>query len=285
MNNTVNYADWIDRTERADDDITAQAVAAMSATLDRDDPSPHKGDPLPPLWHWMYFTPKVRRDGLGVDGHEDRGNFMPPVALPRRMFAGATYQFHTPLRIGETVSRKSEIFDITSKEGRSGPLLFVKVRYIYSMGQDLALEEIQEFVFREAAGQPNTPAQAPEPVKIDDGAWRRTLIADPVTLFRYSALTFNGHRIHYDHPYATGVEGYPDLVVHGPLIASYLVDLCRVNTNDRPFSNFFFRARKPLFANMPFDVVGGLSDSGGSFWLKALTPDGAEAMEAGGTFA
>jgi len=285
MAKDIDYADWIGRTERADDDITAQAVVAMSATLDRDDPPPHKGDPLPPLWHWMYFTPKVRRDGLGADGHEDRGNFMPPVALPRRMFAGASYQFHTPLRIGETVSRKAEIFDISSKHGRSGPLLFVKVRYIYSMGKETALEEIQEFVFRQAAEKSDSPAPAPKPIDVDDAAWRRSLIADPVTLFRYSALTFNGHRIHYDHPYATKVEGYPDLVVHGPLIASYLVDLCRVNTNDRAFSSFFFRARKPLFANRPFDVVGGLTDNGSGFWLKALSPDGEEAMEAGGTFA
>ncbi len=277
-----DYGDWIGRTEHAQDDITAQAVAAMSATLNRDDPLPRNGDPLPPLWHWMYFTPKVRAHGLGADGHEDRGNFMPPVTLPRRMFAGASYRFLTPLRVGETVIRKSEILDIAGKQGRSGPLLFVKVGYDYSMGDDVALEEIQEFVFRDAAGTPDT--RAPEPLSIDSATWRRTVLADPVTLFRYSALTFNGHRIHYDHPYATTVEGYPDLVVHGPLIASYLVDLCRVNTDDRPFSSFFFRAKRPLFANLPFDIVGGLTDGGGGFWLKAIGPDGAEAMAAGGAF-
>ena len=178
-----DYADWIGRTEHAEDDITAQPVAAMSATLDRDDPAPHKGDPLPPLWHWMYFTPKVRAHGLGADGHEDRGNFMPPVALPRRMFAGATYHFQSPLRIGDTVHRKSEILDVTAKQGRSGSLLFVKVRYVYSTGNVAALEEIQEFVFREAPQASDAPA--PQAPKVDYGAWRRTVMADPVTLFRY----------------------------------------------------------------------------------------------------
>ena len=280
----LDYGDWIGRTEHTEDDITRQAVAAMSATLDRDDPSPRKGDPLPPLWHWMYFTPKARRSVLGVDGHQGRGDFLPPVALPRRMFAGASYLFHTPLRIGETVSRTSEVVAITSKQGRSGPLVFVKVRYVYSMAGDVALEEVQELVFREAVGKSDMPPPAPG-AAVEDGAWRRTLTVDPVTLFRYSALTFNGHRIHYDHPYATGVEGYPDLVVHGPLIATYLADLCRTNTADRPLASFSFRAKRPLFANAPFDVTGELISDGKGFWLKALTPDGVPAMEAGGTFA
>ena len=278
----LDYADWIGRTESAEDVITLQPVAAMSATLDRDDPQPMAGDPLPPLWHWMYFTPKVRSTGLGSDGHPKRGDFLPPVPLPRRMFAGASYTFHSPLRLGETVSRTSEILDVTSKRGRSGPLVFVKVHHVYSMGTEVALEETQNIVYRDAAGASDTPA--PAPAKIDHGAWRRSVTADPVTLFRYSALTFNGHRIHYDHPYATGVEGYPDLVVHGPLIASYLVQLCREQTEDRPFASFFFRAKRPVFANTPFEVTGGLSEGGSGFWLKALGPDGAESMEAGGTF-
>lgn len=280
----LDYADWIGRTQSTEDDITVQAVAAMSATLDRDDPPPQKGDPLPPLWHWMYFTPKIRHAGLGPDGHPQRGDFLPPIPLPRRMFAGASYIFHTPLRLGESVSRTSEILSVTSKQGRSGPLAFVKVRYVYSMGAEVALEEIQDIVYREAAGKSEPPAPAPGPLEIEDGAWRRGVTVDPVTLFRYSALTFNGHRIHYDYPYTTAVEGYPDLVVHGPLIASYLVDLCREQTGDRPFSSFFFRAKKPLFANTPFEVMGGLDEADNGFWLKALAPDGTEAMEAGGTF-
>ncbi|MEE8307903.1 MAG: MaoC family dehydratase N-terminal domain-containing protein, partial [Gammaproteobacteria bacterium] len=274
--------DWIGRTEHAEDVITVQTAAAMGATLDRDDPPPQEGDPLPPLWHWMYFTPKVRRSGLGLDGHPERGGFMPPVSLPRRLFAGASYRSNTPLRLGETVSRTSKIIDVTSKQGRSGPLVFVKVRYVYSMGTELALEEIQNIVYREVAITSET--QAPEPAEIEDGAWRRSVTADPVTLFRYSALTFNGHRIHYDYPYVTGVEGYPDLVVHGPLIASYLVELCREKTDDRAIASFYFRAKRPLFANTPFKMTGGLIENGSGFRLKALSADGAEAMEAGGYF-
>jgi len=278
----LDYSDWIGRTEHAEDIITVQTAAAMGATLDRDDPLPQEGDPLPPLWHWMYFTPKVRRSGLGPDGHPERGHFLPPVSLPRRMFAGASYQFNTPLRLGATVSRISEILDVTSKQGRSGPLVFVKVRHVYSMAGEVAFEEIQNIVYREAAGASDTPA--PEPVEIEDGAWRHSVTADPVTLFRYSALTFNGHRIHYDYPYATGVEGYPDLVVHGSLIASNLVELCREKTDDRAIASFYFRAKRPLFANTPFEITGGLIESGSGFWLKALTTDGTEAMEAGGNF-
>lgn len=278
----LDYSDWIGRTEHAEDIITVQTTAAMGATLDRDDPLPQEGDPLPPLWHWMYFTPKVRRSGLGPDGHPERGHFLPPVSLPRRMFAGASYRFNTPLRLGATVSRTSEILDVTSKQGRSGPLVFVQVRHVYSMAGEVAFEEIQNIVYREAAGASDTPA--PEPVEIEDGAWRHSVTADPVTLFRYSALTFNGHRIHYDYPYATGVEGYPDLVVHGSFIASNLVELCREKTDDRAIASFYFRAKRPLFANTPFEITGGLTESGSGFWLKALTTDGTEAMEAGGNF-
>ena len=280
----LDYSDWIGRTEHAEDVITVQTAAAMGATLDRDDPLPQEGDPLPPLWHWLYFTPKVRRSGLGSDGHPERGNFLPPVSLPRRMFAGASYRFKTPLRLGETVSRTSEILDVTSKQGRVGPLVFVRVRQLYSMGGALAFEEIQNIVYREAAGASGTPAPAPEPAQIEDGAWRRRVTADPVTLFRYSALTFNGHRIHYDHPYATAVEGYPDLVVHGPFIATNLVELCREKTDDRAIARFYFRAKRPLFANTPFEMTGGLMENGSEFWLKALSTDGTEAMEAGGNF-
>ena len=183
----MDYSDWIGRTESAEDVITLQPMAGMSATLDRDDPQPKKGDPLPPLWHWMYFTPKVRGSALGPDGHPERGDFLPPVPLPRRMFAGASYQFHTPLRLGEAVNRASEIVDVTSKQGRSGPLVFVKVRYVFSMGAEVALEETQNIVYREAAGATDIPAPVPEPVEIKDDAWRRSVTADPVTLFRYSA--------------------------------------------------------------------------------------------------
>ena len=280
-----DYSDWVGRSESAEDIVTTAAVAAMSATLDRNDPEPRPGDPLPPLWHWMFFTPKVHRSGLGPDGHPERGDFLPPINLPRRMFAGATYQFHTPLRLGETVRRTSEISAISSKQGRSGPLVFVKVRHSFSVGDQNAFEEIQDIVFREAAGTSDTPASPPKPAEIENAAWHQTIVADPATLFRYSALTFNAHRIHYDHPYATEVEGYPGLVVHGPLIANYLVEMCRQQTNDRPLARFSFRALQPLFADIPFDIAGNTTPDDKGFWLKALNPDGGLAMEANGTFA
>ena len=152
-----NFSAWIGNRESAEDDITIQAVAAMSATLDRDDPAPLIGDPLPTLWHWMYFSPKVRRSGLGPDGHPERGGYLPPVPLPRRMFAGARYTFHTPIRIGTRVSRTSESLDVTSKHGKSGQLVFVKVRHIYSMGTEIVLEEELDIFYREVDASTGTP--------------------------------------------------------------------------------------------------------------------------------
>jgi 3-methylfumaryl-CoA hydratase len=279
---STSLESWIGRSEEAEDVITAQPVAAMSATLDRDDPAPAAGDPLPALWHWMYFTPKVRRSHLGPDGHPARGGFLPPVPLPRRMYAGGRLVFHAPLRVGTGARRVSEILDVAEKHGRSGPLVFVTVRHAYHADGGLALEEEQDLVYR---GEAKAAGDAPPPGNdAVAGPWRRRIEPDPVTLFRYSALTFNGHRIHYDRPYATGVEGYPGLVVHGPLIATWLVELCRAYADDRALAHFRFRAQCPLFDTAPFDVTGGLEADGAGFWAAALTPEGAVAMEAAGTF-
>jgi len=274
---------WLGRTEEAEDVATAQSVAAMSATLDRDDPPPAAGDALPALWHWMYCTPKTRRSRLGRDGHPERGGFLPPVSLPRRMFAGGRFTFHAPLRVGARVRRVSEIADVVEKIGRSGPLVFVTVRHVYHGPVGVALEEEQDLVYRGdagGAGDGRGAAQGPAP----GTPWRRRIEPDPVTLFRYSALTFNGHRIHYDRPYATGVEGYPGLVVHAPLIATWLVELVREHAGNRPIGTFRFRARRPLFDTAAFEVTGAPQASRGGFRLAAWTPEGAVAMEAEGTF-
>ena len=273
----ADFTDWIGRREEAHDVATLSSVAGMIATLDRDGAAPKIGDAVPPLWHWMYFAPMARASEIGADGHPRRGGFMPPVPLPRRMFAGGRSTFHAPIRIGDEISRQGEFANVTRKVGRSGELVFVTVRYRITTPEGLAIEEEQDIVYRDGAAPARTPATSQ--AEIADGDWRRTVTPDPVMLFRYSALTFNGHRIHYDHPYVTGVEGYPGLVVHGPLIATLLADLGR-DESGRPLHRFAFRAKSPLFATAPFTVSGRMAADGQSCTLAAVAPDGAIAMTA-----
>ncbi len=274
---------WIGRSETLADTVTAVPVAALSATLDRDDPRPRTGDPLPPLWHWLYFLPLHRQSEIGPDGHAKRGGFLPPVPLPRRMWAGSRFVFHRPLRVGEAMRRTSTIADVTHKEGRSGPLVFVLVRHEIA-GEESggpALVEEHDIVYREAPA-PGETAPAPRPAPAE-AAWRRDIVPDDVLLFRYSALTFNGHRIHYDRRYVTEVEGYPGLIVHGPLIATLLVDLLRRNV-EAPLTRFAFRAVRPLFDTAPFAVCGAPTGKGREAAVWAQDAEGFLAMQAEAEF-
>lgn len=275
------FASWKGRREIADDTITATPMAALAATLDRDDPPPRLGDPLPPLWHWLYFLPLHRQSQIGPDGHARRGGFLPPVPLPRRMWAGGRLQFGQPLRVGEQVCRTSTIADVSVKEGRSGTLVFVLVRHEIVGSFGGALTEEHDIVYR---GLDAAPAEAP--TKPDEpaaraAAWVRRIVPDDVLLFRYSALTFNSHRIHYDRRYATEAEGYPGLVVHGPLLATLLVDLWRRQQPGAVLSQFEFRALRPLFDTAPFDLCGQ-PENDGRVALWAQGP-GAVAMRATAT--
>jgi 3-methylfumaryl-CoA hydratase len=276
--NLDHLREWRGKTESRSDRVTAAPIAALSATLDRDDPSPQPGDPLPPLWHWLYFLPIPRQSELGPDGHAKRGGFLPPVLLPRRMFAGDRVQFHRPLRVGESISRLSHIVDVNSKQGRSGPLVFVVVRHEISDREGIAVVEEHDIVYRES---PKPHEAAPAPQKPPSAAaWTREIRPDDVLLFRYSALTFNGHRIHYDRRYATEVEGYPGLVVHGPLIATLLLDLLRRNLGDATVTSLSFRAMRPLFDIAPFRVCGNVASDGKTAQLWATDLEGCLAMEA-----
>ncbi len=235
---------WQGRSETVHDLITPAPLRGLSATLDRDDPPPETGTPLPPLWHWLFFLPQHRQSEIGPDGHARRGGFLPPVPLPRRMWAGGRLQWHQPLKVGDAVHRTSRIQSVTHKSGRTGDLLFVLVRHEVHNTQGLCLTEEHDIVYRPAALPGET---APPPVAAPTMAdWQREVVPDDVLLFRYSALTFNGHRIHYDRQYVTHVEGYPGLVVHGPLIATLLVDLVRRHS-DRPLLAFEFKALRPTF--------------------------------------
>ncbi|MBV8050688.1 MAG: MaoC family dehydratase N-terminal domain-containing protein [Acidobacteriaceae bacterium] len=269
---------WVGKTESRTDQVTAAPMMGLSATLDRDDAAPQPGDALPPLWHWLYFLPIARQAELSEDGHASRGGFLPPVPLPRRMWAGSRFQFHRPLRVGDTVCRSSAITDVSLKDGRTGPLVFVTAQHKISDAHGIAIEEEQNLVYRE---KPKADSPLPPPKLAPGGSdWQRTIYPDPVLLFRYSALTFNGHRIHYDRPYATEVEGYPGLIVHGPLLATLLLDLVRRNLPDASVSGFFFRAVRPLFDTGSFSVCGRVEADQRHVELWAQSEEGWLAMEA-----
>jgi 3-methylfumaryl-CoA hydratase len=270
---------WIGKAERLSDVITATPYAALAATLDRPAARPAAGTPLPPLWHWLYFLRLYAQADVGPDGHAKRGGFLPPVPLPRRMWAGSQFEFSRPLCIGDAVTRRSTIVEVTEKLGRSGPLVFVKVRHeIHRADESLpALIEFHDLVYRDA---PAAGAAAPPPMSAPKTSlWERKINPDPVLLFRYSALTFNGHRIHYDRRYVTEVEGYPGLVVHGPLIATLLLDLLRREMPEAEVSRFQFKAIRPLFDLEAFSVCGQKGD-GKTVQLWAQDHEGWLTMDA-----
>ena len=276
---------WVGKREMRTDVIDARPVALLSATLDRDDPPPKPGDVLPPLWHWLYFLPAYRQSEVGPDGHAKRGGFLPPVPLPRRMWAGSRIEWQGPLAIGDEVSRNSSIVSVVPKHGRSGDLVFVVVRHEISTAAGLALVEEHDIVYRGLAAPEGERAPATSGAQsVGPAAWMRRVVPDDVLLFRYSALTFNGHRIHYDRRYVTEVEGYPGLVVHGPLLATLLVDLLRRQHPNASLRRFEFRAMAPLFDVAPFDVCGR-PEGNGQVSLWAQGPDGALAMRATATLA
>jgi 3-methylfumaryl-CoA hydratase len=251
-----DFSAWVGRSETVHDTLGPTPLQALTATLDHPAWLPAAGDVLPPLWHWLYFLPLHRQSQIGDDGHARRGGFMPPVPLPRRMWAGSQLAFDQPLRVGDVVARTSTIVEVTPKQGRSGPLVFVKVRHdVRCNGAAVpALVEFHDIVYRPAKTATDTE---PQPVAAPtDATWRAQIVPNDVLLFRYSALTFNGHRIHYDRRYVTQVEGYPGLVVHGPLIATLLLDLLRRHAPDAIVTGFHFKAIRPTFDLHPFQLNG-----------------------------
>jgi len=274
---------WIGRSETLRDTIVPTPVVALTATLDHPATPVDTGTALPPLWHWLYFLPMHRQSEIGPDGHAKRGGFLPPVPLPRRMWAGSQFEFRAPIHVGDRVARTSTIADVTSKEGRTGKLVFVKVRHELRCNDasEPALVEFHDIVYREAQG-PNDVTPPPQ-VAPADAAWQRNIVPDDVLLFRYSALTFNGHRIHYDRRYVTEVEGYPGLIVHGPLIATLLLDLLRRERPDADVASFRFKAVRPTFDLHPFSVSGQPQADGKTVHLWAADHEGWLTMDATAT--
>ena len=269
--------DWIGSQEIREEIISAFPAQAAAATLDLDGEQMTHGNPLPPLWHWFYFLPKAARSEIDRDGHPKRGGFFPPVALPRRMFAGARTRFFQPLTIGEAAVREGEILNVAEKSGKAGQLVFVTVRYRIRQGDEVRIEEEQDIVYKEPG--PSIPAPVPlqSPPEVPAGAWVEDVRPDTVLLFRFSALTFNAHRIHYDRPYAFEEEGYPGLVVHGPLTAVMLAGLTQEYSGKR-IAKFTFQGRAPLFDLFPFRLIG--QPQGDIVSLQAQGPDGKITMQA-----
>ena len=235
---------WIGKQQVLHDKISVMPLSAWSATLDRDDPTPDVSTALPPLTHWLYFLPIHLQRDIAQDGHPHKGGFLPPVPLPRRMWAGGRLHWHQNVCVGEDVKRISEIKSVTHKSGKSGDLIFVTVQHNIHNNNGLCLTEEHDIVYRPPAlATDPVPTLVPAPTAC---TYFRDVLIDEVVLFRYSALTFNGHRIHYDKNYVRQVENYPGLIVHGPLIATLLTDLI-VRNNSKALRSFSFKAVRPTF--------------------------------------
>lgn len=278
-----SWREWIGREQRVRDLLDPARAQAMHATLERPGEPPSAGDPLPPLWHLIYFWSIAPMADLGSDGHLALGRFLPPfdrppLNLPRRMWAGSRFTFHRPLTIGAPAERRSTIENVTLKQGRSGPLAFVTVRHRHTDGEGLCLEEEQDLVFRTpqgpAAGGGGAAAGMPDPP-----AWRRRVEPSAVFLFRYSALTFNGHRIHYDRDYARDAEGYPDLVMHGPLLGTLMIQLALDENAGRRPASYRFRLLRPVFAGQGIEIAGLPDAEGAGARLFVVREDGSLAAE------
>jgi 3-methylfumaryl-CoA hydratase len=251
--------------------LASADVARLAAVFDRAEVP----GVLPPAWHWGVLTEAAPQGRIGPDGHPLRGDFMPDLTAPVRMFAGTRMQFHAPLQVDEITRLDEAVGSVTRKTGSAGELTFVEVERRFSQNAVLCVEEAQTIVFRDLQ-RPAAPAVVPSSL---EAQWRDEICPDPVWLFRFSAATFNGHRIHYDRPYATGVEFYPGLVVHGPLIALSLLEALHARTGGATLSQFTFRAMRPLFDTAPFNVCGRIDADGvASLWAEA--PDGGVAMTA-----
>lgn len=260
----TTYTDWVGKTETLEDEAAPAIMARLCALLDHIAP-PWGADEVPPLGYWLYFLPQALQRDIATDGHPKLGGFLPPVPLPRRMWAGSRLAFHSPLYMGETMTRTSTIKAVTPKTGRSGSMIFVTVNHELSVGTRRVLTEIQDIVYREPA--PATPgsetgklaSHEAEPRR--QGDWLRTFTPDAALLFRFSALTFNAHRIHYDRAYAQKEEGYPGLVVHSPLTATLLMDLFLRNNPGKTVTSFTFKGVNPLFDGRPMTLQGVLKQA------------------------
>jgi 3-methylfumaryl-CoA hydratase len=282
MSGNLDFGQWVGKSETEHGFVSAYPADFFTVTLDRDDGLFRDGDPLPPAWHYFYFHELVSLAQTGVDGHRAKGDFMPPIPFPRRMWAGSKMSFESPMRIGERVRKVVTITDIAIKEGKSGPLCFVTTtEEVFGEDDRLTTREIRNQVYRDAA-DPNAPPPPLRPAPAEP-AWSRIVHPSAVLLFRYSALTMNSHRIHYDKDYVRDDEGYPGLLVHGPLTMTMMLDLFRSEMPNSAITSFDLRAIAPVYDTMDFSVHGTPGEDG-TCKLWAMTGEGALAMSADVTY-
>ena len=285
--NEQDFSDWCGKTEVSYDIIDPALAERLRTTLLRTEQTPATGV-LPTLGHWCYFQAPAPADLLGEDGHPQRGGFLPPIALPRRMWAGGSLEFLAPIPIGATLSRHSTIGSMQAKEGRSGKLVFVSITHDYWQEETKLITERQDLVFREAAIKGNTASTKskttilPPSEETPAPLHSQTLRGDTVTLFRFSALTFNSHRIHYDRDYAVQVEGYSGLVVHGPLLATQLAQFAEQHFANgcRSLRHFDFKAASPVIDTQHYTLCTGSEGEDGCVPLWIVKDDGVVAMRA-----
>ena len=253
---------WIGREETRVETLDRVRSDALVTALGD---APRAGDALPWPHHWLHFWDVKPPSQIGDDGHPAKGGFLPPVPMPRRMWAGGRLSFFGPVRFGETVERRSNIRTVAKKAGRTGELVFVTVRHTLAVGSETVLEEEQDLVYRAAATEPLVLPPPEDDLPAAD--WRRGVATDPLLLFRFSALTMNGHRIHYDEPYASEVERYPGLVVHGPLQATLMLGDALAASHKQPRS-FSFRGLSPAISGTEISVCGRETDGGAEVWVE-----------------
>ncbi|MDF2689227.1 MAG: MaoC domain protein dehydratase [Microvirga sp.] len=276
MSETRIFEEWIGRTETVRQVAERWPILGLCAVLDKRE-APGPGEPIPLAAHWTYFGPTVPQSQIGSDGHPKRKGFLPPVVQPRRMWAASDITFSSDIRIGDLVTKTARIADISEKQGKTGSLIFVNVDNRYHVEDREVLSETQTLVYRDhpSPGEASPAAKAAP----TEAAWSHRIDPDPALLFRYSAVTFNAHRIHYDEPYATREEGYPGIVVHGQLTATLLLDQFHMRFPDRPIRSFNFRAVKPLFSGKPF-FLEGMDKGDGAYSLWARDEAGALSLSA-----
>ncbi|GAB2762356.1 MaoC family dehydratase N-terminal domain-containing protein [Salinifilum aidingensis] len=274
---------WEPGTASSSDALPPEQGRALAAVLE----VPQHlvaGAELPPLWHWVYFLDWPVHSELGADGHPVHGHFLPPIPNRRRMFAGGRLAITRPLQVGAPAERSSSLSQVAVKHGRSGEMVLVTVRSEFRQGGDLRLVEEQDYVYRSGESTTKSPqAEAPQQRPESAAAWQQPFTGDPVRLFRFSALTANAHRIHYDEPYAREVESYPGLVVHGPILVMLMTELARRERTGARISAVDYRLHRPLFAGSPALITGVPGE--GSAEMAVLTAPEEVVAEAAVRFA
>ena len=273
----MNYNEWIGKSENRSDSMAPEQLQRFEAMLNRDPHSITSNKELTPCAHWTYFTPMDMHSNIAVDGHARKGDFLPPVELPKRMWAGGKILFKKPLLTGIPAEKKSTITAIDEKEGSTGKLCFVTIRHQISAKGSVAIDEVQQIVYREESEKGAHPIRT-QPLDIDPD-WKKTTKPDTVLLFRFSALTFNTHRIHYDQDYVRNVEGYPNLVVHGPLLLVLMLDAFKAKHDGKVIEDIEYKAVGPIYLDEQITICGKSVDNH-RVELRAIGSDGNMAMKA-----